>query len=61
MNLSYKGSVERVTYHNPENGYTIARLSAEGEREIVTIVGAIAAIKEGENVEVEGVILIILI
>ena len=55
MNLSYKGSVERVTYHNPENGYTIARLSAEGEREIVTIVGAIAAIKEGENVEVEGV------
>ena len=54
MNQSYKGSVERVTYHNPENGYTIARLAVEGERELLTIVGAIASIQEGESVEVEG-------
>ena len=54
MNQSYKGSIERVTYHNPENGYTIARLAVEGERDLVTIVGAIASIQEGESVEVEG-------
>ena len=54
MNQSFKGSIERVTYHNPENGYTIARLAVEGERDLVTIVGAIASIQEGESVEVEG-------
>ena len=55
MNQSYKGSIERITYNNPENGYTIARMAVEGERELVTIVGALASIQEGENVEVEGV------
>ena len=55
MNQSYKGFIDRLTYHNPENGYTIARLVVEGQRERVAIVGAIASIQEGESVEVEGV------
>lgn len=55
MNQSVKGFIDRITYHNPENGYTIARLAVEGQREKVTIVGAIASIQEGENIEVEGV------
>ncbi len=55
MNQSYKGFIDRLTYHNPENGYTIARLVVEGQRERIAIVGAIASIQEGESVEVEGV------
>lgn len=51
---TYKGYIDRITYHNPENGYTIARLVAEGEREKLTVVGAIASLEEGESVEVEG-------
>ena len=54
MSQLYKGSIDRVTYHNPDSGYTIARLAVEGERERVTIVGALASVQEGENVEVEG-------
>ncbi len=54
MANSYKGYIDRITYHNPENGYTIARLVAEGEREKITVVGAIASLDEGESVEVEG-------
>ncbi len=54
MAETYKGFIDRITYHNPENGYTIARLVAEGEREKIVVVGAIAALEEGENVEVEG-------
>ena len=54
MNQSYKGFIDRLTYHNPENGYTIARLVVEGQRERIAIVGAIASIQEGESVEVEG-------
>ena len=55
MNQSYKGFIDRLTYHNPENGYTIARLVVEGQRERIAIVGAIASIQEGESIEVEGV------
>ena len=55
MNQLYKGSIERLTYHNPENGYTIARLAVEGQRERIAIVGSLASIQVGENVEVEGV------
>ena len=54
MNQSYKGFIDRLTYHNPENGYTIARLVVEGQRERIAIVGALASIQEGESVEVEG-------
>ena len=55
MNQSYKGFIDRLTYHNPENGYTIARLVVEGQRERIAIVGTLASIQEGESVEVEGV------
>ena len=55
MNQLYKGSIERLTYHNPENGYTIARLAVEGQRERIAIVGSLASIQVGENVEIEGV------
>ena len=54
MSQLYKGFIDRVTYHNPDSGYTIARLAVEGERERLTIVGALASVQEGENVEVEG-------
>ena len=54
MNQSYKGFIDRLTYHNPENGYTIARLVVEGQRERIAIVGTLASIQEGESIEVEG-------
>lgn len=55
MGESLKGHIDHITYHNPENGYTIARLVVEGgRRERITVVGAIASLKEGEGVEVEG-------
>ncbi len=55
MNQSYKGFIDRLTYHNAENGYTIARLVVEGQRERIAIVGTLASIQEGESIEVEGV------
>ncbi len=30
------GVLERVTYHNEENGYTVGRLAVEGMRDLVT-------------------------
>jgi hypothetical protein len=37
------GLVERVTYHNAENGFCVLRAKARGHREMVTVVGHAAA------------------
>ena len=50
---SVKGLVENITYHNPDNGYTICRVDNDGEQ--VTLVGCIPAINEGEYITAEGV------
>ncbi|MBP8292310.1 MAG: AAA family ATPase [Caldilineaceae bacterium] len=55
-----RGVVERITYHNEENGYTVAKLAPEvrgslfgAERE-VPIVGNMLGIVVGESVELMG-------
>src|SRR5919202_2452330 len=48
------GLVERVTYHNPENGFCVLRVKARGQRDLVTLVGAVAAITAGEFVQASG-------
>jgi exodeoxyribonuclease V alpha subunit len=42
------GLVERVTYHNAENGFCVLRAKARGHRDLVTVVGHAAAIAAGE-------------
>ena len=49
-----RGHVQRLTFHNPENGYTIAQIAPEEGGESVTAVGVMVALSEGEMVEVEG-------
>jgi exodeoxyribonuclease V alpha subunit len=48
------GLVERVTYHNPANGFGVLRVKLRGQRELVTVVGAAAAISAGELVQASG-------
>ena len=33
------GLVERVTFHNPDNGFCVLRLKVKGERDLVTLIG----------------------
>ncbi|MDQ3492111.1 MAG: helix-hairpin-helix domain-containing protein, partial [Chloroflexota bacterium] len=62
-----RGVVERITYHNAESGYTIARLSPErhggdggqteaarGEDRLVTVVGTLADLTPGEAIVAQG-------
>src|SRR5215207_2657055 len=42
------GLVERVTYHNVENGFCVLRAKVRGHRDMVTIVGHAATIAAGE-------------
>lgn len=48
------GVLERVTYHNEENGYTVARLAVEGARDLLTIVGNFSNPVVGEQLFCEG-------
>jgi exodeoxyribonuclease V alpha subunit len=48
------GSVERVTFHNPANGFCVLRIKARGHRELVTVVGHAAEISAGEWITVSG-------
>ena len=48
------GLVERVTFHNPENGFCVPRVKARGQRDLVTVVGHAAMITAGEFVQISG-------
>ncbi len=48
------GSIERVTFHNAENGFCVLRIKARGHRDLVTVVGHAAEISPGEWVTVSG-------
>src|SRR6187402_1707075 len=48
------GLVERVTYHNSENGFCVLRAKARGHRDVVTIVGHAATIAAGEWITASG-------
>ena len=48
------GLVERVTYHNAENGFCVLRIKARGHRDLVTVVGHAAAISAGEWITASG-------
>jgi len=48
------GLVERVTYHNVENGFCVLRAKARGHRDVVTVVGHAASIAAGEWITASG-------
>jgi exodeoxyribonuclease V alpha subunit len=48
------GVIERVTYHNPENGFAVLRVQARGRRGPVAVVGFLASAVAGEYIEATG-------
>ena len=48
------GLVERVTFHNDDNGFCVLRIKARGHRELITVVGHAATISSGEWVTASG-------
>lgn len=52
--ITLAGNLERITFHNHENHYTIAKLSIDGIRNLVTIIGYMPGITPGEAIRVRG-------
>ncbi len=48
------GLVERVTYHNPENGFAVLRVVVKGRQDLVTVVGSTTSVSAGEHLEATG-------
>jgi len=48
------GVVERITYVNEENGYTVAKIKSKGFQELVTVVGNIATVNIGATISLKG-------
>jgi exodeoxyribonuclease V alpha subunit len=48
------GLVERVTFHNAENGFCVLRVKARGHRELITVIGHAATISAGEWITASG-------
>jgi len=49
-----QGHLERITYTNEENGFTIARVKVYGRHDLVTVVGNMMGPTPGEVLEIEG-------
>lgn len=54
MRIDLTGQIERITYTNPENGYTIAQVKVQGEKRVVSVVGNLIDPMPGEIVELQG-------
>lgn len=48
------GLIERVTFHNPDNGFCVLKVKAQGRRELVTVVGHAPRINPGEFIHATG-------
>ncbi len=54
MLVDLNGQIERITYANEDNGYTVARLKVNGHRDLVTIIGNLMGPTPGEILSMRG-------
>jgi exodeoxyribonuclease V alpha subunit len=54
MLIELKGQIERITYRNEENHYTIARMRVQGQKNLITVVGNLVSVSPGEVLRLMG-------
>src|ERR1041384_1233636 len=54
MNGALSGTIERIVFHNPENGFAVVQVKARELREPATIVGTLLTPRLGEQIEAAG-------
>ncbi len=48
------GTVERITFYNPENGFSVVKLRVRGRRDPIAVVGTLPACQPGEMLVIQG-------
>ena len=54
MPETVNGFVERVTYHNSENGFAVLKVKVKARQDLVTVVGSTTSVSAGEHLEAIG-------
>ena len=52
---TWTGEIQTVTFHNPENGFSVFRMRADVDGTLLTVVGSIAEPQEGWWIKITGV------
>ena len=52
--VKIRGVVERITYQNPENGYTVLKCSVKSYKELVTVIGSLLDVNVGSVLLIYG-------
>ena len=50
----WRAAVERVTFHNPENGFCVLKVQVRGKRDLVVVVGHTPSVGAGEWITASG-------
>jgi exodeoxyribonuclease V alpha subunit len=54
MLADLSGQIERITFTNEANGFTIAKVKVQGKRDLVTVVGNLMSPMPGEIIDMRG-------
>jgi exodeoxyribonuclease V alpha subunit len=54
MPETLEGHLERIVYASERNHYTVAKLKVTGDQELITVVGQLAGIMPGQELELSG-------
>ena len=52
--LEITGSIDGITYHNPEDNYTVARIKPPGKDHSIVIAGTLPSVNPGEEIVLRG-------
>ncbi|MCK5313331.1 MAG: ATP-dependent RecD-like DNA helicase, partial [Desulfobacteraceae bacterium] len=52
--IKLKGLLKRITYQNSDNFYTVAKIEIREAPDLITIVGTMAGVVEGETLDLTG-------
>ena len=54
LSTTLEGILERVTYVNEENAWSVVKLDVPGKKDLVTVVGNLLGVQPGENLRLRG-------
>ena len=54
MLTDLSGQIERITFTNEENGFTIAKVKVQGQKDLITVIGNLMAPMPGEILDMRG-------
>ena len=49
------GNIERITYHNTENGFCVLRVKVKNHKDLVTVTGNVPSVSVGEYIKCSGI------